>query len=226
MHLDGIKQFSLGTLMPGLLILLSQLHELQSLRFDYSFVWVQGYVGIMLRHVLSKAPKGVLSTFKSLEMVDYGGTVRLTGEIEAIKDLEYVDGYPYCDPQQFMPWFYFPSLTSLSIWLWSMEGNIDVNTWIAQYNIPTCINCIHSFFPEQQSRKQSFLSFYSRQPLYNISFGHSLPLGRRTRAGKWTSYPASLGIYQQNHREAITRIWSTIHIYPGTTPLIPWRITN
>lgn len=76
-----------------------------------------------MSHALSKAPKGVLSTFKSLETVDYGGTVRLTGEIEAIGDLEYVDGYPYCDPQQSMPWFYLPSLTSLSIWLRSMEGS-------------------------------------------------------------------------------------------------------
>lgn len=80
--------------------------------FIIHFPGAQRYVRIMFRHALFKASKGVLSTFQYLEMVDYSGTVNLTREIEVIGDLEYVDGCPYCNPQQFMPWFYLPPLTS------------------------------------------------------------------------------------------------------------------
>lgn len=38
--------------------------------------------------------------------------------------LDKVDGYPPCDPDQFMAWFHLPSVQSISIWLRSFEGVI------------------------------------------------------------------------------------------------------
>lgn len=73
----------------------------------------------MLRHALFIAPEGVLSTFNSLEIVDYGGNARIQEEIRAIGD-------PDWHSQQFMPWFHLPSLRSLCIWIRSMDGIIGV----------------------------------------------------------------------------------------------------
>ncbi|OGM41706.1 F-box domain protein [Aspergillus bombycis] len=92
-------------------ILLSQLPNLKSLRLDYSFVWQDGYPGTMLKQALF-SPNGVLSTFQHLEIVDYGGNVPI-----AEHEDESRDGYPACNPDQFMAWFYLPSLRHLSIWL-------------------------------------------------------------------------------------------------------------
>lgn len=61
-------------------VLISQFGGLKSLRLDYSFVWIRGYPGIMVRHALFSAPRGVLSSFDALELVDYGGNVRLAAQ--------------------------------------------------------------------------------------------------------------------------------------------------
>ncbi|GAB1196227.1 hypothetical protein APSETT444_005495 [Aspergillus pseudonomiae] len=92
-------------------ILLSQLPNLKSLRLDYSFVWQDGYPGLMLKQALF-SPNGVLSTFQHLEVVDYGGNVPI-----AEHEDESRDGYPAYNPDQFTAWFYLPSLRQLSIWL-------------------------------------------------------------------------------------------------------------
>lgn len=42
-------------------VLLSQLHNLQSLQLDYTFVWQSGFSGLMMRHALLSAPKNSLS---------------------------------------------------------------------------------------------------------------------------------------------------------------------
>ncbi|KAJ5709519.1 hypothetical protein N7493_009810 [Penicillium malachiteum] len=88
-------------------ILLSQLHNLKSLRLDYSFIWQSGFPGLMLRHALSSSSSS-LSNFESLKDVDYGGNIR--------RD-KLSDG-----PDQFPPWFYLPSLRSLTIWLRTKQG--------------------------------------------------------------------------------------------------------
>jgi len=100
-------------------IILSQLHKLKSLQLDYSFVWMLGLPGLMLRHALFSAPLegGSLSAFDSFIMVDYGGNVRQSELLEEIGDFNDVPGYPTCDSEQFMAWFYLPSIQSLSIWL-------------------------------------------------------------------------------------------------------------
>lgn len=105
---------------------LSQLHELKFLQLDCSFISIRGYPGIMLGHVLFTAPEGVLSTFNSIETVHYGGNARIQEEIRAIGDLRYADGYPDWHSQQFMLWFYLPSLRSLRIQIRSIDGIIGV----------------------------------------------------------------------------------------------------
>ncbi|OJJ37793.1 hypothetical protein ASPWEDRAFT_39531 [Aspergillus wentii DTO 134E9] len=106
-------------------ILLSQLHNLQSLRLDYSFVWQSGFPGLMLKHALFSAPKGVLPSFDSLTTIDYGSNVPLSEEFEPyLNSFDKLHGYPPCDPNQFMAWFHLPSIQSLSIWLRSFQDVI------------------------------------------------------------------------------------------------------
>ena len=106
-------------------ILLSQLHNLQTLHLDYSFVWNSGFPGLMLKHALHSAPKGVLSPFNSLMTVDYGSNVPQSERLDEVFKINLdSDGYPSCDPDQFMAWFHLPSVQSISIWLRSFQGVI------------------------------------------------------------------------------------------------------
>lgn len=106
-------------------VLLSQLHNLQSLRLDYSFIWKSGFPGLMLKHALFSAPKGVLSSFDSLRAIDYGSNVPLSEEFDPLFNIfDKLDGYPPCDPGQFMAWFHLPSIQSISIWLRTFEDVI------------------------------------------------------------------------------------------------------
>lgn len=117
----------------------------------------------MLRHALFIAPEGVLSTFNSLEIVDYGGNARIQEEIRAIGD-------PDWHSQQFMPWFYLPSLRSLCIWIRSMDGIIGVgdaksSTWQSNLHqlhtliLPqTTVNEIE--FPSLLSRTTALKTFH------------------------------------------------------------------
>ncbi|KAA8642703.1 uncharacterized protein ATNIH1004_009455 [Aspergillus tanneri] len=97
-------------------ILLSQLHKLRSLHLDYSFVWLYGFPGLMLRHALFSAPQDSLSKFQSLTTVDYGGNVRRAPR-ESLSTVGIPKDYPACNPYQFGAWFHLPSLRSLAIWL-------------------------------------------------------------------------------------------------------------
>ncbi|KAJ5594250.1 uncharacterized protein N7459_000458 [Penicillium hispanicum] len=98
-------------------ILLSQLHNLRSLRLDYSFVWQSGFPGLMLRHALFSSSQSSLSRFHSLTEVDYGGNVRRDMISGGPPEIHEEPGYPQCNPAQFPAWFYLPSLQSLAIWL-------------------------------------------------------------------------------------------------------------
>ncbi|KAJ5698449.1 hypothetical protein N7462_000454 [Penicillium macrosclerotiorum] len=53
-------------------ILISQLHGLQTLKLDCSFVLDHGYPGLMMTQALLHAPAGVMSDFTRLRVVDYG----------------------------------------------------------------------------------------------------------------------------------------------------------
>ncbi|KAJ5721978.1 hypothetical protein N7488_000013 [Penicillium malachiteum] len=102
-------------------ILVSQLHNLQSLRLDYSFVWDSGFPGLMLWHALSSSSSSFFK-FKSLKDVDYGGNIRRDKLSDGPDVIDDEPGYPYCNPQRFPPWFYLPSLRSLTIWLRTKQG--------------------------------------------------------------------------------------------------------
>ncbi|KAJ6179719.1 hypothetical protein N7519_010180 [Penicillium mononematosum] len=95
-------------------VLISQLHNLRSLRLDYSFVLEGGFPGEMLHHSLfGDAPPGALSRFSKLEMADYGSNLPLS---------EFRDGVSLINTCQFIPWFHLPSLNTLEIWLHNVVG--------------------------------------------------------------------------------------------------------
>lgn len=103
-------------------VFLSQLHNLRSLRLDYSFVWQGGFPGLMLYHAISSSAETRISKFRHLTEVDYGGNVRLSETFEDFPTINEGEGYPLCDPDQFPAWFYLPSLKSLTIWLRTKES--------------------------------------------------------------------------------------------------------
>ncbi|KGO77731.1 hypothetical protein PITC_010010 [Penicillium italicum] len=95
-------------------LLVSQLHNLRSLRLDFSFVLEGGFPGEMLHHALfGNAPPGTLSRFSKLEMADYGSNFPLT---------QFTEGISLGRSYQFSPWFHLPSLKTLEIWLYRIEG--------------------------------------------------------------------------------------------------------
>ncbi|KAJ5607823.1 hypothetical protein N7537_004442 [Penicillium hordei] len=97
-------------------LLISQLHNLRSLRLDYSFVLEGGFPGEMLHHSLfGNAPPGILSRFSKLEMADYGSNLPL----KKPRDGEPIRIGRTC---QFVPWFHLPSLKILEFWLHGVEG--------------------------------------------------------------------------------------------------------
>ncbi|KAJ5529490.1 hypothetical protein N7527_002883 [Penicillium freii] len=97
-------------------VLISQLHNLRSLRLDYSFVLEGGFPGEMLHHSLfGNSPPGVLSRFSKLEMVDYGSNLPL----KKPRDDKPIKIGRAC---QFVPWFHLPSLKVLEFWLHGVEG--------------------------------------------------------------------------------------------------------
>ncbi|KAJ5373013.1 hypothetical protein N7517_005019 [Penicillium concentricum] len=81
-------------------LLVSQLHNLRSLRLDFSFVLEGGFPGEMLYHSLfGNAPPGVFTQFSKLEMVDYGSNLPLTEFRESARPGK---------TSQFIPWFHLP----------------------------------------------------------------------------------------------------------------------
>lgn len=97
-------------------LLISQLHNLRSLRLDYSFVLEGGFPGEMLHHSLfGNAPPGILSRFSKLEMADYGSNLPL----KKPRDGEPIRIGRTC---QFVPWFHLPSLKVLEFWLHGVDG--------------------------------------------------------------------------------------------------------
>ena len=97
-------------------VLLSQLHDLRSLHLDHSFIWQSGFPGLMLHHALFSLETTSLSKFNFVTDVDYGGNVRRAAIVEDVNENLEEEGYPSCNPGQFLPWFYLPSLQSLSLW--------------------------------------------------------------------------------------------------------------
>lgn len=98
-------------------ILISQLPRITSLRLDYCFVWMDGYPGRMVKHAIL-SPSNTLSTFGSLQVVDYGGNVPLAKMISFDTGDSMPDSYPASyNHSQFDCWFHLPSIRHLEIWL-------------------------------------------------------------------------------------------------------------
>lgn len=99
---------------------ISKLHNLRTLRLDYSFVWQGGYPGRMVKHaLLGSLPDNIMSRFEALQLVDYGGNVPLPGGWDPeLGVLEETEGYPsFYNKEQFIGWFCLPALQHLAIWL-------------------------------------------------------------------------------------------------------------
>ncbi|KAI9035712.1 uncharacterized protein KD926_002963 [Aspergillus affinis] len=118
-------------------VFLSQLSNIKSLRLDYSFVWWDGFPGIMLKQALLH-PNGVFSTFEQLEWVEYGANVPIA-ETEYPDDDEVPDGYPAYNSRQFMAWFCLPSLRYLNIWLRDIEGLEEAKPDLDLSNLETLV---------------------------------------------------------------------------------------
>ena len=76
MRKDGFRHLTTEMLMQLWLYFSSQLLKLKAPRLDYSFVWMGGYSGRMVKHsFLTKT--GMPNTFDCLQFVDYGGNAPL-----------------------------------------------------------------------------------------------------------------------------------------------------
>lgn len=97
-------------------VLLSQLHNLRSLHLDCNFIWQFGFPGLMLHHALSSLEPKSLSKFNFVADVDYSGNVHRAAIVKDVNENLGDEGYPLCSPGQFLAWFYFASLQSVSLW--------------------------------------------------------------------------------------------------------------
>lgn len=114
---DWVQALREGNFFAFTAIFISQLSGLRSLHLDYSFVWMGGYPGQMMKHALL-SPNGVLSTFDCLCLVDYGGNVPLPMEFAFDSGELWPDSFPSSyNSNQFHGWFYLASLQHLEIWL-------------------------------------------------------------------------------------------------------------
>ncbi|KAJ5587911.1 uncharacterized protein N7459_003676 [Penicillium hispanicum] len=120
-------------------ILISQLINLQTLQLDCSFVLEGGYTGLMMKHAMLSAPPGVLSDFARLKVVDYGSNSA------RLKNYAYSAGWmspnasqiPNWDTEQFVGWFFVPSLRVLSMWARTprLAQDIAHTTSIKRWNL-------------------------------------------------------------------------------------------
>ena len=162
-------------------VLLSQLHNLQSVQLDYSFVWQGGFPGLMLKHALFSAPENSLSKFGSLTVADYGGNV--TGpEFMDFNALDFEPhGLPDCDPDQFMAWFHLPSINALAIWLRSFKDVLTLDSERQIHNLHTLILARSTIEEEDVAR---LLSKASLKTLHlGLAYwweGHRYPLRNGT----------------------------------------------
>jgi hypothetical protein len=110
-----------GDIYAFVALLISQLHNLRTLRLDYTFVWHSGWPGIMMKHALSPTQTG-MSRFSCLRDVEYGVNVPAPVDHEdAYNEISNMEGFPPCNPDQFAGWFHLPYLRALEIWLQNVD---------------------------------------------------------------------------------------------------------
>lgn len=104
--------------------LISQLPNIESLRLDCSFVWKGGFPGRMVKHAVFSQTNTCISSFDSLQVVDYGGNV--PRPVKRWMEFDTADQQPDdfstpCNRAQFSAWFYLPSIYRLDMWLRDVE---------------------------------------------------------------------------------------------------------
>ncbi|KAJ5543641.1 hypothetical protein N7513_007149 [Penicillium frequentans] len=153
-----IQALNLGDPYAFVAILLSQLHNLRSLRLDYTFVWQSGFPGLMMRHALLSAPPNALSRFSELVVVEYGLNIPCGTRSEGSPSrCVYPEAFPTCDPEQFAGWFYLPVLKSLEIWLQSFQG-VELSKLAHLAQLERLV-LMESYIDEDEVR--NLLSFFS-----------------------------------------------------------------
>ena len=199
------KELQNGNVYAFVSIILSQLHNLQSLKLDFTFVWKSGFPGLMLKHSLLSAPEGLLSTFNSLTTVDYGSNVPMSENWNlGLDDPDYMDGYPLCDPNQFMAWFHLPSIRSLSIWLRSCQ---DVITSQQQANLRNLHTLIIARSTIQEEEVPCLLSQMPALRRLHLGIAYRWPKSTLTNG---SCIVEGLGLV----RETIEKLSLTLEYYP------------
>lgn len=199
-------------------ILLSCLHNIRSLRLDYMFVWRSGFPGLMLKHALFYFPEGATSPlprFQYLEEVDYGGNARIMEPIEEDVDFDTIAGYPDCEPEQFMAWFYLPSLKSLAIWLRDAR---DIGT-SAIVDRKTNLDLLHTLILTRSTIREQDVPFLLSQAASGAL--HTLHLGLAYRWGRETALLNGPELVRglDYVAESVTNLSLGLEYYPPTPGL-------
>lgn len=165
-------------------VFLSQLHNLQTLRLDYTFVWQAGWPGRMLKHSLLSRTDHGLSRFSHLTHVEYGLNAPPPPTFDD-ELYDHMEGFPPCHPDQFQPWFYLPSLKSLEIWLQNLDESLEVQPSTRQRcSRPNNLPCLKKLVLTQASISEEIIGrlLCRTESLESVHLGlvyHSLQKPRR-----------------------------------------------
>jgi hypothetical protein len=119
-------------------LLISQMSSLQTLELDCTFIYYDGFPGLMMTHAMLGSPPGVMSDFAWLDTVDYGKNcawLRLkTATGVQILTHATLNG---CETRQFVGWFFLPALRDLDMWVRSpcLAADIGEGTTIQPSNL-------------------------------------------------------------------------------------------
>ena len=97
-------------------LIISQLQNLQTLRFDLRPSENMEFVGLMVKHALFSAPAAIRSSFSQLRLVQYGAESTLDQAPCTDEDAETPAMFVDPEPRQTTSWFFLPALLSLAIW--------------------------------------------------------------------------------------------------------------
>lgn len=167
---DWAQAFQEGNFFAFTAIFISQIPGLRSLHLDYSFVWMGGYPGQMIKHAL-RSPNGVLSTFDCLYLADYGGNMPLPVDHTFDSGELWPDNFPSSyNNDQFDGWFYLASLQHLEIWL---RDTTEIKKSSLKLNLDRLKTLIFSRSTIYEDDVFSFLT--QTQSLKNLHIGLAYP---------------------------------------------------
>jgi hypothetical protein len=119
-------------------LLISQMSSFQTLDLDATFVYYDGYPGLMMTHAILGSPPGVMSDFAWLESVDYGENctfLHLNTPTDLLPLLH--TALDECEQSQFVGWFFLPALRELEMWVQSpcLAADIEKATAVQPSNL-------------------------------------------------------------------------------------------